>query len=188
MLPPDAYTKADLLLIVPRVAELTYTAWDIKAFADDVWREGDDALRQALQQQWEANRGETGGHEWTPPEWAEIAEDGIPLPPLKWSDDRRAVLRAELDTYYARLYGLTRKHLRYILDPHGLSEKELEDILDPWEDPIRSGPHLLPAHPAEDFPGETFRVLNDKDERAFGEYRTRRLVLETWERQARGGA
>jgi len=27
------------------------------------------------------------------------------------------VLRAELDAYYAKLYGLTRDELRYILDP-----------------------------------------------------------------------
>jgi len=31
------------------------------------------------------------------------------------------------------------------------------------------------------FPGETFRVLKEKEIRQFGEYRTRRLVLETWE-------
>lgn len=92
------------------------------------------------------------------------------------------MLRAELDAYYARLYGLNRKQLRYILDPHGLSKKELEDILDPWEDPTCTGPHLLPAVPALDFPGETFRVLKNKEEKQFGEYRTRRLVLEAWER------
>ena len=91
--------------------------------------------------------------------------------------------RAELDAWYARLYGLTRKQLHHILDPHGLSERELADILDPWEDPTCSGPHLLPAEPALDFPGETFRVLKNKEEKAFGEYRTRRLVLEAWERQ-----
>jgi hypothetical protein len=28
------------------------------------------------------------------------------------------------------------------------------------------------------FPGETFRILKEKEEREFGEYRTRRLVLE----------
>ena len=45
---------------------------------------------------------------------------------------------------------------------------------------------LCLAHPAEDFPGETFRVLKNKEEKAFGEYRTRRLVLEAWERQEQG--
>ena len=44
----------------------------------------------------------------------------------------------------------------------------------------------LPAGYAErccrsTFPGETFRVLKEKELRQFGEYRTRRLVLEAWE-------
>jgi hypothetical protein len=32
-----------------------------------------------------------------------------------------------------------------------------------------------------DFPGETFRILKEKEEREYGEYRTRRLVLEVWD-------
>jgi len=32
-----------------------------------------------------------------------------------------------------------------------------------------------------DFPGETFRVLKEKEEKQYGEYRTRRLVLEAWD-------
>jgi len=58
--------------------------------------------------------------------------------------------------YYARLYGHTRDELRYILDP-----KEVH---------------------GEDFPGETFRVLKEKEMRLYGEFRTRRLVLEAWEK------
>jgi len=34
-----------------------------------------------------------------------------------WDEVRRAQIRAELDAYYARLYGLARDELRYILDP-----------------------------------------------------------------------
>jgi hypothetical protein len=33
----------------------------------------------------------------------------------------------------------------------------------------------------EDFPGETFRVLKEKEVRLYGEYRTSRLVLEAWD-------
>jgi hypothetical protein len=33
-----------------------------------------------------------------------------------------------------------------------------------------------------DFPGETFRVLKEKELKLYGEYRTRRLVLEKWDR------
>ena len=36
-----------------------------------------------------------------------------------------------------------------------------------------------------DFPGETFRVLKDKEQAKFGEFRTRRLVLEAWDKQER---
>ncbi|HZK92908.1 MAG TPA: hypothetical protein VFC67_01775 [Prolixibacteraceae bacterium] len=34
-----------------------------------------------------------------------------------------------------------------------------------------------------DFPGETFRILKDKEIQKYGENRTRRLVLEAWEKQ-----
>ena len=156
ILPPESYTPSDIKFIVPRVLELTYTAWDIKAFADDVWRDAEKNLRGIIREQWEENKRITGGHEWEPPEWAEIEENGIPLPPFKWIEDRRAILRAELDAYYAKLYGLTEKELRYILDP--------QDVYGP------------------EFPGETFRVLKEKEIRQYGEYRTRRLVLEAWER------
>lgn len=44
-------------------------------------------------------------------------------------------------------------------------------------------PYLLPSEPLRGPPGETFRVLKQKGEKAFGEYRTRRLVLDAWERQ-----
>jgi hypothetical protein len=76
--------------------------------------------------------------------------------PFCWDEERRALLRSELDAYYAKLYGLTRDELRYILDP--------QDVYGP------------------DFPGETFRVLKEKEIKKFGEYRTRRLVLEAWDR------
>ena len=80
----------------------------------------------------------------------------LPLPPFIWNEDRRAILRAELDAYYAKLYGLTRDELRYILDP--------ADVYGP------------------DFPSETFRVLKNNEIKKYGEYRTQRLVLEAWDK------
>jgi hypothetical protein len=143
---------------VPKVLELSYTSWDLKPFADDLWESDDPSMQALIRTQWEQNRAQTGGHEWNVPEDAFINENGIPLPPFKWDEVRRAQLRAELDAYYARLYGLTRDELRYILDP-----KEVH---------------------GEDFPGETFRVLKEKEIKQFGEYRTRRLVLESWDKLA----
>jgi hypothetical protein len=97
--------------------ELTYTAWDLKPFAEALGYDG---------------------------------------PPFRWDEERRASLRAELDAFYAALYGLTRDELRYVLDP--------SDVY------------------GADFPGETFRVLKANELKQFGEYRTQRLVLEAWDR------
>jgi hypothetical protein len=35
-----------------------------------------------------------------------------------------------------------------------------------------------------DFPREAFRMLKEKEVKQFGEYRTRRLVLESWDKLA----
>ncbi|MFS8829928.1 hypothetical protein NW819_04945, partial [Synechococcus sp. R8-2] len=193
VLPPSAYRAEDLRFIVPRALELVYTSWDMKPFADDVWNEADDGLRAAIHAAWDANRIAVGRHEWRLPSWISAypeietnPQKGIPFPPFRWDETRRAILRAELDAYYARLYGLTRKQLRYILDPADLTERELEDILDPREevaDPLDPAGYATRAA-ASTFPGETFRVLKEKEIRQYGEYRTRRLVLEAWEKLA----
>jgi hypothetical protein len=91
--------------------------------------------------------------------WAhDLGYDGRPF---DWVEERRADLRADLDAAYARLYGLTRDELRYILDPADLH-----------------GP---------DFPSETFRVLKEREIRQYGEYRTRRLILAAWDRLTADG-
>ena len=76
-------------------------------------------------------------------------------PPFAWDEARRAMLRAELDAWYARAYGLTQDELRYVLDPADTR-----------------GPS---------YPSETFRVLRENEVRRHGEYRTRRLVLDAWD-------
>lgn len=87
---------------------------------------------------------------------ASFARDvGYDGPPFAWNPDRRAHLRAELDARIARLYGLTRDELRYILDP--------ADVM------------------GADYPSETFRVLKKNEIAKFGEYRTQGLVLAAWD-------
>jgi hypothetical protein len=74
--------------------------------------------------------------------------------PFHWDEVRRA----QLDAYYPRLYGLSRDELRYT--PYGVDPKEVH---------------------GEDFPGETFRVLKEKEVRLYGDAsrRTSHLVLES---------
>ncbi len=87
---------------------------------------------------------------------APFARDlGYEGPPFAWDEDRRADLRAELDAWYALAYGLTRDELRYVLDP--------KDVM------------------GEDYPSETFRVLQKNEIARHGEYRTRRLVLAAYD-------
>lgn len=76
------------------------------------------------------------------------------IEPFIYNEDRRATAQAELDAIFAHLYGLTTEELRYILDP--------EDVC---------GVGCI---------NETFRVLKDNETRKYGEYRTKRLVLEAW--------
>ena len=87
----------------------------------------------------------------------DLGYDGLPF---KWDEDRRAQLRAELDAFYARAYGLTRDELRYILDPAEVK--------------------------GADYPSETFRVLKKNEIAKYGEYRTAKLVLQAWDRLERG--
>jgi len=86
--------------------------------------------------------------------WAE--DLGYLGAPFAWNEDRRALVRAELDAFFARKYGLSREELRYVLDPADVK--------------------------GSSYPSETFRVLKNKEEARYGEYRTRRLVLEAWDR------
>ncbi len=93
---------------------------------------------------------------------ASFARDlGYDGAPFAWNEERRANLRADLDAFYARAYGLTRDELRYILDP--ADAKGL------------------------DYPSETFRVLKEREIRERGEYLTRQLVLEAWDRMEAEG-
>ena len=90
--------------LLPRVLELTYTAWNLKAFAEDC---GDDG------------------------------------PPFVWDPERRFQVQCEIDAAFFHLYGISRDDTAYILD--------------------------------------TFPVLKQSEERGHGEYRTRRMVLETYD-------
>ncbi len=117
-LPPEAYDEAALAFIVPRVLELTYTANEMKPWAQD------------------------------------LGFDGAPF---AFDPERRAQIRAELDAWYARAYGLSRDDLHYVLDPAEVMGAE--------------------------YPSETFRGLKKNEEREFeGVFRTAKLILLEFDR------
>ena len=73
-----------------------------------------------------------------------IARDlGDEGPPFVWDENRRALIRAELDAAFFHLYGVARDDVDYIM--------------------------------------ETFPIVKRKDEARYGEYRTKRLILEIYD-------
>ena len=97
--------------LLPRVLELTYTAWNLMAFAEDCGWEG---------------------------------------PPFLWDAERRFQLRSEIDAAFFHLYGLSRGDVDHILD--------------------------------------AFPALMRSEKRELGEYRTKRVVLGTYDALATAAA
>ncbi len=93
-----------------RSLELTYFAWDMEPFAEDL----DD-----------------------------VDVSGRVNPPFVWDPERRFLLRAELDAAFFHLYGVERDDVDYIMD--------------------------------------TFPIVRRKDEAEYGEYRTKRVILEMFD-------
>ena len=92
---------------------------------------------------------------WMEELWEECPEEySLPEEPVIWDEEQRAAWQAELDAIFAHLYGLSTEDLRYILDPEDVCGKGCIN--------------------------ETFRVLKERELRELGEYRTKRLVMEAW--------
>jgi hypothetical protein len=77
----------------------------------------------------------------------EIAQElGEAGRPFRWNDERRALLRAEVDAVYFHLYGIEMDDVEYVMD--------------------------------------AFKIVRERDEKRFGEYRTKRLILEVYDAMA----
>ena len=77
IIPPYTYTQTLMDFIFPRVLELSYTAWDLQPFAQDVGYQG---------------------------------------APFVWDEERRFLMRCELDALYFHLYQIGRDDVDYIME------------------------------------------------------------------------
>lgn len=73
--------------LLPRILELTYTAWDLQPFAKDCGYSG---------------------------------------PPFRWDEERRFLLRCELDAAYFHLYGIARDDVDYIMETFPIVKRKDE--------------------------------------------------------------
>lgn len=95
LLPPSAYGARSAWLsdepamewISRRVLELTYTAWDLRPFAQDL---------------------------------------GCSGPPFRWDEERRFLLRCEVDAAFFHLYGIEREDVDYIMDTFPIVKRKDE--------------------------------------------------------------
>jgi len=131
LLPPSCYLDSNpwfggthtlLDWLLPRVLELTYTAWDLESFAKDCGWFG---------------------------------------PPFRWDEERRFLLRCELDAAFFHLY----------LGP------EIE-----WrQQPVNVRNAFPTPRHAVDYIMDTFPIVRRKDEAKGGDYRTKRIILEIYD-------
>lgn len=143
ILPPDVFerrcpwpagvsgteTLRDWLL--PRVLELTYTAWDLEPFAEDCGWSG---------------------------------------PPFRWDEERRLLLRCELDAAFFHLYLPAEKSGDW---------RPAED--EATEDLARLKASFPTPHDAVAYIMDTFPIVRRKDEQKWGDYRTKRVILEIYD-------
>jgi hypothetical protein len=128
VLPPGAFSLEHRMFIVPRVLELVFVAESLRPFYDEVME-----INPHFDNRGGSERGKT----------------------YSFDEERRAVLKAELDAYMAHAWGLSRDELSYILQP--------EDVV------------------GDGYPTETFRGLREYEIKRYGEFKTRRLVLAAWD-------
>ena len=149
---PEIFNEQLQQYIIPKILELSYTAWDLKALVDGIWRKGSETIKQLISAQWEMNSIETNNEaDLLIPDWLNYLDYPeqdfpFPYPPFIWDEKRRLQLRCELDALFGHLYGLTRGEFDYIL--------------------------------------ETFPIVKRKDEAKYNEYRTKRVILEEFDKLA----
>jgi len=143
LLPPDTFDQECLWSpkrnrlrdwMMPRVLELTYTAWDLASFALDC---------------------------------------GWSSPPFRWNEERRFLLRCELDAAFFHLYLPTETKG----DWHrakGETEDDLSQLKVSFPTPRDAVAYIM----------DTFPIVKRKDEAQWGTYRTKETILKIYDAMA----
>ncbi|NGO39044.1 hypothetical protein G4L39_06490 [Limisphaera ngatamarikiensis] len=101
---------------------------------------------------------------------APFARDlGYDGPPFRYDPERRARLRAELDALF---------FLLYLGTPDEWEREATPELKALFPTPRRAVEYIL----------EQFPIVRRKDEERFGEYRTKRLILEIYDAMVAGGS
>lgn len=96
---------------------------------------------------------------------------GRPGPPFRWDDDRRLLLRCELDAAFFHLYLPTEADGRWRLT-EGETADELARLTASFPSPREAVDYIM----------ETFALVRRKDEEKYGDYRTKLRILAIYDR------
>lgn len=145
---PDAYSQSTRWIcrtqtlqcwLMPRILELTYTAWDLELFAQDCSWSG---------------------------------------PPFRWEEQRRFLLRCELDAAFFHLYfpveanGDWRPARKADGCPYDETPEQLAELKRHFPTPRDAVAYIM----------DTFPIVRRKDEEKYdGDYRTKRVILEIFD-------
>jgi hypothetical protein len=127
--------------LLPRVLELTYTAWDLELFAQDCGWSG---------------------------------------PPFRWDEERRYLLRCELDAAFFHLYlpanagGAWRPARKTDGCPYDETPEQLAELTRHFPTPRDAVSYIM----------DTFPIVKRKDEAAHGTYRTKDTILKIYDEMA----
>ena len=128
--------------LLPRLVELTYTAWDLEPFAKDC---------------------------------------GWSAPPFRWDEERRFLLRCELDAAFFHLYLMATPEGKWkrARASEGAAHDELE------EDLARLKARFPTPRDAVAYIMDTFPIVRRRDEEKYdGDYRNKRVILEIYDAMA----
>lgn len=118
--------------LLPRVLELTYTAWDLEPFAEDCGWSG---------------------------------------PPFRWDEERRFLLRCELDAVFFHLYLVAGAEGDWYR-AEGETAEDVARLKKTFATPRDAAAYIM----------DTFRIVRRKDEDKYdGDYRTKRVILEIYD-------
>jgi hypothetical protein len=112
---------------------------------------------------------------------------GYEGPPFRWDEERRFLLRCELDAAYFHLYLGASSEWGVASGEEAASGERR--VVSGEEKPLATGHSPLteafptPRH-AVDYIMDTFPIVRRKDEKAHGEYRTKRVILEMYDQMA----
>jgi hypothetical protein len=139
VLPPEIFDKmcdwskelTNYQWLLPRILELTYTAWDLAPFAE--------------------NCGFTG-------------------PPFRWDEERRFLLRCELDAAFFHLYIPS--------NPDGSWKKAIAESSEEFQELNND---FYSPRSAVEYVMDSFPVVKKNDHKKFCQYRTKRVILEIYD-------